>query len=63
MLLEGIEELSLWLTGDTNILSVKVMIQYTVTDLPNYLYRIEGAQFLMARLAEAALTEAIGTRR
>lgn len=54
------EELSLWLTGDTNILSVKLMIQYSIVDLPNYLYRMEGAQFLMARLAEAALTEVVG---
>ncbi|MCA9752238.1 MAG: FtsH protease activity modulator HflK [Gemmatimonadetes bacterium] len=54
------EELSLWLTGDTNILSVKLMIQYTVVDLPNYLYRMESSQFLMARIAEAALTETLG---
>ncbi|MEZ5063685.1 MAG: FtsH protease activity modulator HflK [bacterium] len=54
------EELSLWLTGDTNILSVKMMIQYTVVDLPSYLYRMESSQFLMARIAEAALTETLG---
>jgi membrane protease subunit HflK len=54
------EELSLWLTGDTNILSVKVMIQYQVIDLASYLYRIQGAQFLMAKIAEAALTETLG---
>jgi len=54
------EELSLWLTGDTNILSVKIMIQYTVVDLAAYLYRTQGAQFLMARLAETALTEVLG---
>ena len=54
------EELSLWLTADTNILSLKVMIQYTVVDLPKYLYRMNGAQFLMAQIAEAALTEVLG---
>ena len=54
------EELSLWLTGDTNILSLKVMIQYSVVDLASYLYRHQGAQFLMARIAEAALTESLG---
>lgn len=54
------EELSLWLTGDTNILSVKLMIQYTVVDLASYLYRMEGAQFLMAQIAEAALTDVLG---
>lgn len=54
------EELSLWMTGDTNILSLKLMFQYTVVDLPKYLYRYEGAQFLMAMIAEAALTEALG---
>lgn len=58
--IESPEELSLWLTGDTNILSVKVMIQYSVVDLPAYLYRMEGAQFLMARLAEAAITDVLG---
>lgn len=54
------EELSLWLTGDTNIVSVKVMMQYTVVDLPKFLYRMDSPQFLMARLAEAALTEVVG---
>lgn len=54
------EELSLWLTGDTNIISVKIMIQYTVVDLASYLYRIPSAQFLMAKIAEAALTEVLG---
>ncbi len=54
------EELSLWLTGDTNILAVKIMIQYTVIDVASYLNRMEGAQFLMARVAEAALTDALG---
>lgn len=54
------EELSLWLTGDTNILSVRIMIQYAVVDLADYLYRMEGAQFLMARMAEAAITEVLG---
>ncbi len=54
------EELSHWLTGDTNILSVKIMIQYTVVDVASYLYRIEGAQFLMAKVAEAVLTDVLG---
>lgn len=54
------EELSLWLTGDTNIISLTGMIQYVVVDLGAYLSRMEGAQFLMARVAEAAITEAIG---
>jgi membrane protease subunit HflK len=54
------EELSLWLTGNTNIVSVKLMIQYTVVDLAAFLYRMEGPQFLMARLAEAALTDVVG---
>ncbi|MDP6461486.1 MAG: FtsH protease activity modulator HflK [Gemmatimonadota bacterium] len=54
------EELSLWLTGDTNILSMKMMIQYTVVDLPGYLYRSEEAQFLMARIVEAELTALLG---
>ncbi|MBZ0267459.1 FtsH protease activity modulator HflK [bacterium] len=58
--IESPEELSLWLTGDTNILSVQLMIQYGVVDVPAYLYRMDGAQFLMARLAEAALTEVLG---
>lgn len=54
------EELSLWLTGDTNILSVRLMIQYSVVDLAAYLNRMDGAQFLMARIAEAALTDILG---
>jgi len=55
------EELSLWMTGDTNILSLELMFQYTVVDLPEYLYRYEGAQFLMAMIAEAAVTEVLGS--
>ncbi|HMB67686.1 MAG TPA: FtsH protease activity modulator HflK [bacterium] len=55
------EELSLWMTGDTNILSIKLMFQYTVVDLPAYLYKYEGAQFLMAMIAEAAVTEVLGS--
>jgi membrane protease subunit HflK len=54
------EELSHWLTGDTNILSIKIMIQYTVVDLPSFLYRAEAGQFLMAKIAEAELTELLG---
>jgi membrane protease subunit HflK len=54
------EELSLWLTGDTNIVSVKVMMQYTVVDIAQFLYRMDSPQFLMARLAEAALTDVLG---
>lgn len=54
------EELSHWLTGDTNILSVNIMIQYTVVDVASYLYRIEGAQFLMAKVAAAVLTDVLG---
>ena len=54
------EELSLWLTGNTNIVSLKLMIQYTVVDLGKFLYRMDGPQFLMARLAEAALTDVVG---
>jgi membrane protease subunit HflK len=55
------EELSLWLTGDTNIVSVKIMMQYSVKDVAQFLYRMEGPQFLMARLAEASLTEVLGS--
>jgi len=54
------EDLSLWLTADTNILSIKIMIQYQIVDLASYLYRIQGAQFLMEKIAEAALTESLG---
>jgi membrane protease subunit HflK len=54
------EELSHWLTGDTNILSIKIMIQYTIVDLPSFLYHAEAGQFLMAKIAEAELTEILG---
>jgi len=54
------EELSHWLTGDTNILSIKIMIQYTVIDLPSFLYRADAGQFIMAKIAEAELTEILG---
>jgi membrane protease subunit HflK len=54
------EELSLFLTGDTNILSVKLMIQYTVVDLSRYLYTMDSPQFLMAKIAESVSTDVLG---
>mgnify|MGYP003694283005 CR=1 FL=1 len=39
---------------------MKLMMQYTVVDPAKFLYRMESPQFLMARLAEAALTDVLG---
>lgn len=53
--LEGTE----LLTGDTNILSIALVIQYVIRDPADYLFQVKDPQELVSRLAQAALTETI----
>jgi len=50
-----------WLTGDTNIVDVNVVLQYRIADPVQYLFRHpgDGAEHLMRKCAESVLTETV----
>jgi membrane protease subunit HflK len=51
------------MTGDTNLLSVALVLQYVIRSPGDFLFRIEDPQALIGNLAETVLTEtAIGMR-
>lgn len=47
------------LTGDTNILSVAMVVQYVVRNPSDYLFEIDRPQTLVGTLAESVLTETV----
>ena len=47
------------LTGDTNILSVALVLQYVIRNPAEFLFRIEDPEALIGSLAETVLTEAV----
>lgn len=47
------------LTGDTNILSVALVLQYVVDDPTDFLFRTEDPRALIGSLGETVLTEAV----
>jgi modulator of FtsH protease HflK len=47
------------LTGDTNIVSIALALQYVVQDPADFLFRTEDPQALIGSVAEAILTEAV----
>jgi modulator of FtsH protease HflK len=47
------------LTGDTNILSVALVLQYVIRDPADFLFRLEAPQALVAKLAQSVLTQAV----
>jgi membrane protease subunit HflK len=47
------------LTGDTNILSIALVLQYVIRSPGDYLFRIEEPQTLIGQIAEAVLTETV----
>lgn len=51
-----------WLTGDTNLINIRLDIQYNVSDPVQFLFRTEEPRFLVRRAAEATLTEWVGSR-
>lgn len=46
-----------WLTGDTNIVEMKFLVRYTIEDPAAYLLSVEDAEAVLARTAEAVVTE------
>jgi len=52
-----------WLTGDTNVIDINMMIHYAIRDPVDYLYRVGRgeAEFLVRKCTEAMLTQIIAT--
>lgn len=50
---------ALWLTGDTNILTVRAAIQYQVSDPLRYLLRTQDPPEVLRRATETALTQVL----
>ncbi len=49
-----------WLTGDTNIVNLQVIVQYTVDRPSSFLFATAKPQFLLRRITEATITELVG---
>jgi membrane protease subunit HflK len=47
------------LTGDTNILSVALVVQYVIGNPSDYLFQIDQPQILVGTLAQSVLTETV----
>ena len=47
------------LTGDTNILSVALVVQYVIRNPSDYLFEVDRPQSLVGTLAESVLTETV----
>jgi membrane protease subunit HflK len=54
-------EESQMVTGDTNIIKVQMMLQYTIEDPVKYLFRAAKPHFMLRKAAEAELTKIIGS--
>ncbi|MBN2135605.1 MAG: FtsH protease activity modulator HflK [Acidobacteria bacterium] len=51
------------LTADTNILQIKIMVQYQITNPVDYLFNINGPHWLIREFGEAALTSIISSMK
>jgi membrane protease subunit HflK len=52
-----------WLSGDTNIVNLQVIVQYTVAHPASFLFATEKPQFLLRRVSEATITELVAQTR
>jgi len=48
-----------FLTGDTNIIEVQLLIQYVIKDPGDFLFAVEEPHWLVRKVGESALTEAM----
>jgi membrane protease subunit HflK len=48
-----------FLTGDTNIIEVQLLIQYVIKDPGDFLFTVEDPHWLVRKVGESALTEAM----
>jgi len=46
-----------FVTGDTNIIEVQLLVQYVVKDPSNFLYAVEDPHWLIRKVGESVLTE------
>ncbi len=49
-----------WLTGDTNVLRVQLLIQYVISDLSQYLFQSESPRTILVEAGEASVTKHFG---
>ncbi len=54
---------ALMLTGDENIVEVRMVVQYRVSDPGNYLFRIAEPEITLRAAAEVAIRTVVGQRR
>lgn len=54
-------EATMFLTGDENVVSVKMVVQYTIKDASAYLFRTSGPEQAIRTFIESFLTEVIGS--
>lgn len=55
-----IEEESLMLTGDENIVDAQLIVQYKIKDAPDYLFKVKDPKGTLRDASEAALRQVIG---
>ena len=48
------------LTGDINIIDLRIMLQYLIKDSSDYLFRTENPDYLVKDAVEAAITQTVG---
>ena len=48
------------LTGDINIIDLKILLQYLIKDSSDYLFNTENPDYLVKAAAEAAITQIVG---
>ncbi|MDQ0903766.1 MULTISPECIES: FtsH protease activity modulator HflK [unclassified Paenibacillus] len=56
-----VEEESLMITGDENILSADAVVEWNISNMQNYLYNIDEAELFLRNSASAAIRSVIGS--
>jgi modulator of FtsH protease HflK len=56
----NVEDEAMMLTGDENIVSVELVIQYKIQDAGEFLFRVENPQRSVEHAAEAAIRQIVG---
>lgn len=57
---QGVPKESLMLTGDENIVSIALSLQYRITDIESYLYNVNNVELTIKEAAESAIREVAG---
>jgi len=50
-----------FLTGDTNIIDIQMIVQYVINEPGDYLFKTEAPDWLVRKAAESVLTDVIGS--